>query len=48
MIADFSKLCIHTITTKPWAIEVAMDKYADAGVAGITVTLSEFIAHCIN
>ncbi len=34
---DLSKLCIHTITTKPWSIEEAMDKYAEAGVAGITV-----------
>ena len=34
---DLSKLCVHTITTKPWAIEEAMDRYADAGVAGITV-----------
>ena len=32
-----SKLCIHTITTKPWPIEVAMDKYAAAGIGGITV-----------
>tara|TARA_R110002096_G_scaffold147671_19_gene307742 strand:- start:5837 stop:6667 length:831 start_codon:yes stop_codon:yes gene_type:complete len=36
-IIDCSKLCIHTITTKPWGVEVAMDKYADAGVGGITV-----------
>lgn len=32
-----SKLCVHTITTKPWPIEVAMDKYAAAGIGGITV-----------
>lgn len=37
MTPDLSRLCIHTITTKPWPIEVAMDKYAAAGVAGITV-----------
>ncbi|MDR1303642.1 MAG: sugar phosphate isomerase/epimerase [Verrucomicrobiales bacterium] len=37
MIADLSKLCLHTITTKPWAIEVAVPKYAAAGVKGITV-----------
>ncbi len=36
-LTDLSKLCVHTITTKPWAIEEAMDRYADAGVAGITV-----------
>jgi len=37
MTRDFSHLCIHTITTKPWPIEVAMDKYAEAGIGGITV-----------
>ena len=31
------RLCIHTITTKPWAIEPAASKYAAAGVKGITV-----------
>lgn len=34
---DLSKLCVHTITTKPWAIEEAAKQYADAGVKGITV-----------
>lgn len=34
---DLSNLCIHTITTKPWAIEIAAEKYASAGVGGITV-----------
>ncbi len=37
MSEEFSKLCVHTITTKPWEIEVAMDKYAEAGIGGITV-----------
>ena len=32
-----SRLCIHTITTKPWPIEVAAEHYAKAGVAGISV-----------
>lgn len=36
-LSDFSRLCIHTITTKPWSIEEAIDKYAAAGVKGITV-----------
>jgi len=36
-LTDFSELCVHTITTKPWPIEVAMDKYAEAGIGGITV-----------
>jgi sugar phosphate isomerase/epimerase len=34
---DISKLCIHTITTKPWGIEVAAENYAAAGIKGITV-----------
>lgn len=36
-LTDFSKLCIHTITTKPWNIEEAARNYADSGVKGITV-----------
>jgi sugar phosphate isomerase/epimerase len=34
---DLSRLCIHTITTKPWSIEQAAKNYAAAGVKGITV-----------
>ncbi len=34
---SLSKLCIHTITTKPWGIEEAAERYATAGVQGITV-----------
>jgi len=30
-------LCVHTITTKPWSVETAIDKYAEAGIGGITV-----------
>ncbi len=36
-LTDFSRLCVHTITTKPWSIEEATDRYAAAGVKGITV-----------
>lgn len=36
-IADHGKLCIHTITTRPWPVEVAVEKYAAAGVGGITL-----------
>jgi sugar phosphate isomerase/epimerase len=36
-IVDFSRLCIHTITTKPWPIEEAIKNYADQGIKGITV-----------
>jgi sugar phosphate isomerase/epimerase len=37
MSASLSKLCVHTITTKPWPIETAAARYAAAGVKGITV-----------
>jgi len=36
-LADLSKLCIHTITTRPWSIEEAAAKYSKTGVRGITV-----------
>jgi sugar phosphate isomerase/epimerase len=36
-IADTSRLCIHTITTKPWNIEQAAERFSAAGVKGITV-----------
>lgn len=34
---DLSRLCVHTITTKPWSIEEAIPRYAKAGVSGISV-----------
>ena len=36
-LTDFSKLCIHTITTKPWKIEEAAKHFSSAGIGGITV-----------
>ena len=36
-IEALDKLCIHTITTKPWSIEEAAKKFSAAGVTGITV-----------
>jgi sugar phosphate isomerase/epimerase len=36
-LTDTSRLCVHTITTKPWPLEVAIRRYGAAGVAGITV-----------
>jgi len=36
-LTDFSRLCVHTVTTKPWSLEQACDHYARAGVTGITV-----------
>lgn len=31
------KLCLHTITTKPWPIETAARKFSKAGIKGISV-----------
>jgi len=36
-LTDFSRLCVHTITTKPWSIEQAASHYSAAGVRGVTV-----------
>lgn len=36
-ITDLSKLCIHTITTKPWQIEQSAEEFGMAGVKGISV-----------
>jgi len=36
-LTDLSRLCIHTITTKPWSIEEAARNYTSEGVKGITV-----------
>lgn len=42
---DYRKLCIHTITTKPWSIEVAAANYAQAGLGGITVWRQSLDGH---
>jgi len=34
---DFSKLCIHTITNKPWNIEECIKNYSETGIKGITL-----------
>ncbi len=36
-LRDTSRLCIHTVTTKPWSLEEAAQAYSNAGVSGITV-----------
>ena len=36
-ITDLSKLCIHTITTKPWEIEKSAEEFGKIGVKGISV-----------
>jgi len=37
ILKDPDKLCIHTITTRPLAFEVACEKYAALGVKGISI-----------
>ena len=34
---DLSRICLHTITTKPWDIHTAVEKYRGAGIGGISV-----------
>lgn len=34
---DLSRLCIHTMTTRPWSLAEAIEGYTRAGVRGITV-----------
>jgi sugar phosphate isomerase/epimerase len=36
-LSDLSRCAVHTITTKPWPIERAIEAYAAAGIGGITV-----------
>ena len=36
-LTDLSRLCVHTITTKPWPLEQAAQQFAKAGIGGITV-----------
>ena len=37
MPVDTDRLAVHTITTKPWSIEEAMEKFSASGVRGISV-----------
>lgn len=41
-INDFSRLCVHTITTKPWGLEEAVENYLSAGIKGISVWRNVF------
>ena len=36
-IKDLSRLCVHTLTTKPWDIETCIRNYSGAGIRGITI-----------
>ena len=44
-ITDLSRLCIHTVTTKPWPLATAAQKYAAAGIKGITIWRDSAQAH---
>jgi len=46
--ASLDRLCLHTITTKPWAIETAAEKYVAAGVRGITVWREALAGHDVE
>lgn len=34
---ELSRSCVHTITNKPWSLEQLVDKYAEAGIRGVSV-----------
>ena len=36
-LADFSKLSVHTLTTKPWNLKQCVENYSAAGIHGITI-----------
>ena len=36
-LTDFSRLCLHTITTKHWTLRETIDQYSQAGIPGVTV-----------
>ena len=37
VISDYSKLCVHTLTTKPWDLRQCVENYSKAGIHAITV-----------
>jgi sugar phosphate isomerase/epimerase len=45
MISSLARLCLHTVTTKPWPLATAASRYAQAGVKGITVWRDAAQAH---
>jgi len=36
-LIDFTKLCVHTLTTKPWNLRQCVENYSAAGIHGITI-----------
>lgn len=37
VLTDFSKLCVHTLTNKPWNLGQCVENYSAAGIRGITI-----------
>lgn len=42
---SLDRLCLHTITTRPWDIETALPRYAEAGVAGVSLWREAVAGH---
>jgi sugar phosphate isomerase/epimerase len=36
-LTDYSKLCVHTLTTKPWNLRQCVENYSAARIHGITI-----------
>jgi len=36
-LENYSRLCIHTITNKPWTLEQCIENYSRSGIGGVTV-----------
>lgn len=36
-ISDFSKLCVHTMTTRPWNLEQCIRNFSSSGISALTV-----------
>ena len=36
-LGNLDRLCVHTVTTKPWSIEEIIKNYPEAGVKGVSV-----------
>jgi sugar phosphate isomerase/epimerase len=36
-LTDLSRLCVHTLTTKPWSLAECVRNFSEAGIGGITV-----------
>ena len=45
---DFSKLCVHTMTTKPWDLRECMENYSAAGIHGITIWRNVLDGHILK